>query len=170
MEHHFNTSYVLVQARNNQYNSGSLIFQYIICFGSSILGQNSNALKDRFQYIICFGSSNRYSTYYRTTNISIHHMFWFKFAKFALSAKLQHISIHHMFWFKKTFTLASNFVNLFQYIICFGSSLPLWRRAVGDCISIHHMFWFKIYNFSISYIISPISIHHMFWFKLTLTV
>ncbi len=54
---HFNTLYVLVQAKLEcSTKSDTISFQYIICFGSrSELDWNGEAT-ELFQYIICFGS------------------------------------------------------------------------------------------------------------------
>ena len=102
---------------------GILKFQYIICFGSSLMLVMFDYYYKLFQYIICFGSSGviRFSRFY-SSFISIHHMFRFKTSKLSFKKRIilfQYIICFGSRPFKKG---GINPLNLFQYIICFGSS------------------------------------------------
>ena len=119
---YFNTLYVLVQATFPDHVRNVLIFQYIICFGSSYINKNTKTRQTQFQYIICFGSS--YGETWSKDEIAR-----FQYIICFGSRKLTYMSV-------KT-------ISEFQYIICFGSSCSLKYKSCFLQISIHYMFWFK---------------------------
>ena len=54
----FNTSYVTVQPPRLAASAGAfLLFQYILCYGSTYLGNGYREYYFGFQYILCYGST-----------------------------------------------------------------------------------------------------------------
>ena len=63
---YFNTSYVTVQLKKCiKTQNGREEFQYILCYGSTIMAASMPEVKITFQYILCYGS-----TYYKNENES----------------------------------------------------------------------------------------------------
>ena len=126
---YFNTSYVLVQAPRILLYKTLNIFQYIICFGSSVYNLNCHISKPLFQYIICFGSrkliciGSPFLVDFNTSYVLVQGRWGNK------SCSTKQISIHHMFWFKFTFGINILPNPIFQYIICFGSRNTQNRRT-----------------------------------------
>jgi len=100
------------------------MFQYILCFGSSIKLRTDLIYKMKFQYILCFGSSMRECKItVKSIYVSIHPMFRFKTNRQSKNFIYNNVSIHPMFRFKAT--PAKKLLQggvAFQYILCFGSS------------------------------------------------
>ncbi len=97
----FNTSYVSVQVKKLKIQKSTLVFQYIVCVGSSFC--------------------NKFISYLLHC-ISIHRMCRFKVKKTKISNSKLDISIHRMCRFKDTNSASACLITLFQYIVCVGSS------------------------------------------------
>ena len=125
--------------------SAATKFQYILCYGSTVrVGTRlSNDLK--FQYILCYGSTikitnlsctlNYFNTSYVTVQpgnpfslptaitISIHPMLRFNADTEFKNKQSTKISIHPMLRFNYDFLNGREVRYLFQYILCYGSTL-----------------------------------------------
>ena len=141
---YFNTSYVTVQ-RNRpavlaqavqisihpmlRFNGFLLFssippgeFQYILCYGSTLLLNPLKFLNKLFQYILCYGSTKikflgfLCQVYFNTSYVTVQLQIIMTF--------IQHknISIHPMLRFNVKPNLIICSVSWFQYILCYGST------------------------------------------------
>jgi len=97
----FNTSYVSVQAKDP-----ILVIFGRSRFNTSYVSVQGFFFMERLHFII----------------VSIHPMFRFKAAAHALRFSLGYVSIHPMFRFKNFSLEEYEPIDMFQYILCFGSS------------------------------------------------
>jgi len=76
----FNTSYVSVQVSlYKNIDADLFLFQYILCFGSSLKVTANSWTVGAFQYILCFGSRQlQAANCQKKHKVSIHPMFRFK--------------------------------------------------------------------------------------------
>ena len=54
----FNTSYVMVQQPRTSTQSLIIEFQYILCYGSTLINFGASLSIGTFQYILCYGSTD----------------------------------------------------------------------------------------------------------------
>ena len=88
-----------------------------------------------FQYILCFGSSQVHQCQLPFCHfVSIHPMFRFKSQMMDYMVKEMSVSIHPMFRFKVLcLAMYYKYKGMFQYILCFGSSLiPTIRKPNSE--------------------------------------
>ena len=73
----FNTSYVTVQPHFEKYPLVGFEFQYILCYGSTLVFFSVTALDRGFQYILCYGSTVDkirgmwYLNYFNTSYVTV---------------------------------------------------------------------------------------------------
>ena len=117
-------------------------FQYIQCYGSSVVGVGLKCRPNIFQYIQCYGSSQVKKLLLNLCRISIHPMLWF-FLKVTSrplpSPQFQYIQCYGSSEF---FELKELIGKAFQYIQCYGSSHRADNLVIISRISIHPMLWF----------------------------
>ena len=116
------------------------VFQYILCYGSTIQRFIRIRTICTFQYILCYGSTirkikiPRRKVNFNTSYVTVQR---FLAARTPLG---NHISIHPMLRFNMEGFFMFNDFNKFQYILCYGSTLTI-------CSSIY-----KTTNFNTSYV------------------
>ena len=141
----FNTSYVSVQGLPIGIPlEPSILFQYILCVGSSYIVIMQSKTKNRFntsyvsvQVIVCLSA-------FRKARVSIHPMCRFKRFEDAFNAAL--FGFQYILCVGSSNRCASRYTKilLFQYILCVGSSCRFKRATTNlQRVSIHPMCRFK---------------------------
>ncbi len=143
-----------------------LIFQYILCYGSTYSGIGKpEPLKDfntsyvtvQLTHIVFYNFKfNHFNTSYVTVQllvavllircfqISIHPMLRFNLLCWLRLSLRSRISIHPMLRFNNDLVACKIFVFVFQYILCYGSTSSLYLAQESKEISIHPMLRFNL--------------------------
>ena len=90
-----------------------MIFQYILCYGSTNSSRKERWNGLEFQYILCYGSTK--------TNPHV-------------AVPIKSISIHLMLWFNASPMLTFKSLHTFQYILCYGST---YMFMLGICAELY---------------------------------
>ena len=99
---YFNTSYVMVQLGKTVITLSAVRFQYILCYGSTVLLAINTDYERPFQYILCYGST-----------------FFF------VQGNIQTLQFQYILCYGSTVDECELDINafIFQYILCYGSTL-----------------------------------------------
>ena len=98
-------------------------FQYILCYGSTSSSFIIIKIIKKFQYILCYGSTvaktyqPNYQQHFNTSYVTVQPSLT------CLEIVLNKISIHPMLRFNHLHIVLSNGLVVFQYILCYGSTV-----------------------------------------------
>ena len=145
LQRYFNTSYVVVQHLGKSVSNSQIVFQYILCCGSTFLF---------FPTALSF-------QYFNTSYVVVQQMEHLRNETLSMDFNTSYVVVQ----LRKNNLLESGIYE-FQYILCCGSTTFL--LFVERCIkiSIHLMLWFNMRKLLSFLDLSEISIHLMLWFNL----